>query len=98
MVNLYKHRSTLTYTSPRSNQDSTVHVEMNVSKGAMDEFTAGTIAADYIGKHLFSRFAFDLLPMDRKDAIVLNYNRKSFELEEMKRKLHQLDICEYLLL
>ena len=94
MVNLYSYRFRLTYTDPISEQESNVRVEMNITKGALDEFTAGSIAGDYIGRHLFSRYNFNMLPNDRKDAIVLTFNRKSVELRNLKKKLLELDICK----
>ena len=98
MVNLYNYSFNLSYTNPISEQESMVQVEMNISKGALDEFTAGSIAGDYIGRHLFSRYNFNMLPNDRKDATILTFNRKSVELRNFKRKLLELDICEYLIL
>ena len=98
MVNLYSYRFPLTYTDPISEQESIVRVEMNITKGALDEFTAGSIACDYIGRYLFSRYSFNLLPNDRKDARILTFGRKSVELENWKRKLLEVDICEYLIL
>ena len=77
-----------------SGDQNNVRVKMNISKGELDEFTAGVIALDYIGQYLFSRYFFNLLPEDRKDATVLTFNRQSVELENMKKKLHELDICK----
>ena len=94
MVNLYSYRFPLTYTDPISEQESIVRVEMNITKGTLDEFTAGTIACDYIGNYLFSQYSFNLLPNDRKDATILTFSRKSVKLENWKRQLHELDRCE----
>ena len=94
MVNLYQYQFNLAYTDPMSGEQSNVRIKMNISKGQLDEFTAGVIALDYIGQHLFSRYLFNLLPEDRKDATELTFNRQSLELENMKQKLHELDICK----
>ena len=95
MVNLYHYQFTVEYTDPIGGHVSVVDVLFNVSKGALDELTAGNIAYDFVGRHLFSRYLVFLLPENRKDAIVLTFSRNSVELEEMKQKLHELDICEY---
>ena len=94
MVNLYQYQINLAYTDPISGDQSDVRVMIYISKGKLDEFTAGSIAGGYIGQHLFSRYFFNLLPEDRKDATVLTFNRQSVELENMKQKLHELDICK----
>ena len=95
MVNLYHYQFNVVYTDPMSGQENVADVQLNVSKRALEEFTAETIAHDYVGRYLFSQYLMNLLPDDRKDATVLKFSRNSVELEHMKQKLHELDICEY---
>lgn len=77
-----------------SGQETAADVQMNVTKRALEGLTAEIIAYDFVGRYLFSRYLMNLLPDDRKDATVLKFSRNSVELEEMKQKLHELDICE----
>ena len=94
MVNLYHYQFNVVYTDPMGGQETVANVHMNVSKGALAETTAETIAFDFVGRYLFSRYLVNLFPYHRRDATVLKYSRNSFELEHMKQKLHELDICE----
>ena len=98
MVNLYHYRFTIVYTDPTNNQEHDVNIHMKISKRKMDKFTAETISYDFVGRHLFSQYLFNLLPNDRKNATVLTFNRNSDELEIMKQKLHEYDICKYQIL
>ena len=95
MVNLYQYHYTEPHRCPNTGFLAVVEIEMTISKGELDEFTRDAIARQFLMKEVFSQHPAYNHPMNKKDAIILNYNRQSDELQKFKEKLHELDFCEY---